>query len=225
MSIPAFRPTSDPAVIISRTTAFRTTWPNAAARFENRLEAAEDLASTPGKVTQLSPDIYQVKSQSNPLGSYTVTISARSCTCPDHGKHASHGVICKHRLAVALFVGWDDPTPLEQMQLNIHSAEAEKHKLYAAFMETHPEAQKNIDFSTFSSYPVLGSVAYEHPNQGLLNIPCLAGRGTFESYSNQSQPAQEMIQLVALVSEPFATAFTWNTRYLTTRADRFTPAL
>ena len=45
------------------------------------------------------PNIFFVKSESNPLGGYRVDLAAKTCTCPDSGR----GNVCKHRCAAWLY--------------------------------------------------------------------------------------------------------------------------
>jgi predicted nucleic acid-binding Zn finger protein len=215
MFTPALRLNSDPAVVTSRFQAFIATWPASANRFNQRLLLAQDMASTSGAVVQLDPDRYQVASQSKPDISYIVDLSAKSCTCPDHIAHAAAGVICKHRLAVALFVGWGDPTDVELQHMALAARQAEQRAGYIAFLSNHPYVSPfRVSFAEFCQYPRLGVVAYEHPLQGLLSIPCLAGPDFLDG-------GLMRVQVIALNGTPFADGL-WASFYRTCAADRFT---
>ncbi len=71
--------------------------------FEKRIERAQNLV-TRGEIIEVSPGRFRIQSESNPQGFYYVDTTKKSCTCPDAGKHPERP--CKHRLAVALYVGW-----------------------------------------------------------------------------------------------------------------------
>jgi predicted nucleic acid-binding Zn finger protein len=222
MFTPALRLNSDPAVVTSRFKAFISTWPVSANRFNQRLLLAQDLASTSGAVMQLGPDRYQVASQSKPGTSYIVTLSAKSCTCPDHIAHAGAGVICKHRLAVALYVGWGEPTEVERQHMAMAARQAEQRAGYITFLSSHPYVSPfHISFTEFCQYPRLGVVAYDHPLQGEISVPCLAG---VDFNENQDPQGALRVQVIALTGTPFVHGL-WATTYLTTAADRFTPGL
>lgn len=92
---------------------FRAHYQRAATVSGNRLNRAAAISSTAEMVeTTNDPDIYLVHSESNDLGIYTVNVREKTCTCPDHGKQAVHGIICKHRLAVAYLLNLIvPPTP------------------------------------------------------------------------------------------------------------------
>jgi hypothetical protein len=219
---PALRLNSDPAVVTSRFQAFVATWPASANRFNQRLMLAQDLASTSGAVVQLDPDRYQVASQSTPGGSYIVTLSTKSCTCPDHGAHAAAGVICKHRLAVALFVGWGEPTEVERQHMAVVARQADQRAGYIKFLSIHPYVSPfHIGFAEYCQHPRLGVIAYAHPLQGEISVPCLAGE---EFHENQDPRGALRVQVIALTGTPFVDGL-WATTYLTTAADRFTPGL
>jgi uncharacterized Zn finger protein len=89
------------------------------------------LLSRIGKAHQLvqagavawSPDIraHVVRSQSNELGAYTVSLADKSCTCPDQPR-APHGW-CKHLLAVAV-VGMADEYQARRAAASAVSREA-----------------------------------------------------------------------------------------------------
>ena len=85
----------------------RSQFPTIAPRIANRLVSAVRLASTPGAVSgDPLTGTYVVLSQSNQLGAYQVDISrfatAKSCTCPDHGRNGA-SIPCKHRLAAYIW--------------------------------------------------------------------------------------------------------------------------
>jgi hypothetical protein len=106
--------TVDQAALQLRAESFRVSFPQVvAASGELRLASAVNLAAA-GKVRSSgAAGVYIVQSESNPAGLYTVDTNSHSCTCPDHGHHSGAGVVCKHRLAVALASGWAEA---EQVQ-------------------------------------------------------------------------------------------------------------
>jgi hypothetical protein len=66
-----------------------------------RLERAIEIAARPGMIynARCNAGEFDVRA-SNGTGWYHVNTKARTCTCPDSHK----GHVCKHRLAVWLFV-------------------------------------------------------------------------------------------------------------------------
>jgi hypothetical protein len=72
--------------------------------FAKRLVRAVSIVNHSGTIFEIFPGVFQVKSESNPQGSYTVDTTKKTCTCPDAGRHPERR--CKHRLAVALYAGW-----------------------------------------------------------------------------------------------------------------------
>lgn len=92
---------------------FRAHYERTATLCGNRANRAATISSTAEMVeTTDDPDVYLVHSESNSLGMYTVNVREKTCTCPDHGRQAEHGIICKHRLAVAYLLNLIvPPTP------------------------------------------------------------------------------------------------------------------
>lgn len=66
-----------------------------------RIERAVEIAAKPGTIynAKCPPGEFDVRN-SKGNGWYRVSTKAKTCTCPDHIK----GHVCKHRLAVWLFV-------------------------------------------------------------------------------------------------------------------------
>jgi hypothetical protein len=101
----------------ARLAQFKSTYPKAAAASNGRAERAVQISTTVSMIeTDELPHCYLVHSESNPLGRYMVNTLAHTCTCPDSGKHAAAGVVCKHRLAVGYLTGFgaSKPAPVEQ---------------------------------------------------------------------------------------------------------------
>ena len=87
-----------PAVAVDAASQLQNRYPSLPAA---RLRRATDMVSNPETIEIVSETVFIVRSQSNPLlGSYTVNITEKTCTCPDFGKNPA--VPCKHRLAVAI---------------------------------------------------------------------------------------------------------------------------
>jgi hypothetical protein len=107
---------------------FRQKFPNLSRRLNGRLDAAVKILAT-GQIRHPDgfPDyVYQVPSQSNPLGSYQVDTQAHTCTCPDSGK----GNLCKHRLAVGMWANsLDWYTEYQQQTLAAAAAQAKADEL------------------------------------------------------------------------------------------------
>lgn len=72
--------------------------PQATARAGSRLDRGIRLFIADMVEPTNEPDIYIVRSESNPLGAYRVDLAAKTCTCPDSGR----GNACKHRCAAWL---------------------------------------------------------------------------------------------------------------------------
>jgi hypothetical protein len=82
---------------------FAQKYPAIAAACNGRIERAVKIATTAGACRESDqPGCYEVHSESNPRGWYTVDPAAKTCTCPDDGRNKTKGskAICKHRLAV-----------------------------------------------------------------------------------------------------------------------------
>jgi hypothetical protein len=102
-------------VAAERIAQFKAQFPRAAAASNGRAERAVQISTTVSMIeTTQDPHIYLVRSESNPAGRYTVDSQAKTCTCPDAGKHAATGVVCKHRLAVAYLTGFGQAQPAQQ---------------------------------------------------------------------------------------------------------------
>lgn len=101
-------------VAAARLTEFKSNYPRAAAASNGRAERAARLSEIAHLVeTTDAPGIFIVRSESNPLGTYTVNTLTKSCTCPDHGKFGPTGAICKHRLIVAYLTAFGRVQPTE----------------------------------------------------------------------------------------------------------------
>ena len=94
-----------PEEITARATRLQADFPSLLKEtgFTSHLLNAEAIANN-GKIFEVKPGVFRVQSQSNPEGSYTVDTTKKTCTCPAHGKYPD--THCKHRIAVALYVGW-----------------------------------------------------------------------------------------------------------------------
>ena len=95
-----------PDLIQTRAAQFTALWPAAAAKCGKRLARAVELANTEYVTPCADGSTYFVRSATDPDKSYSVNPAAHTCTCPDNSNYAG-GIICKHRLAVALLVGWE----------------------------------------------------------------------------------------------------------------------
>jgi hypothetical protein len=113
---------AEPEAVEKRASQFAAYWPGAAAKSIGRLQRAKVIA-TAGVIFYAGDGTYKVQSESNPLGTYLINPAAHSCTCPDHGKHGPEGIICKHRLALALAIGWEIAVTPEQTPAPIPTAE------------------------------------------------------------------------------------------------------
>jgi len=80
---------------------FEHYYPTWAERCNGRIERAVELCSMAGACRRGDlPGVFQVQSESNPRGSYTVDMNARTCSCPDFGRQPAGRAMCKHLLAV-----------------------------------------------------------------------------------------------------------------------------
>lgn len=100
-------------IVNERLAAFRDQFAQAAKVMNGRTERAARLASTPG-ACQYSGEgfTFQVRSETNGLGYYTVDLAAHTCTCPDHPGISAKKGICKHRLAIAIILNFTQPQDL-----------------------------------------------------------------------------------------------------------------
>jgi hypothetical protein len=80
---------------IEVTQQFVRTFPQAARKAGYRVERARELVVRGFVSATSDPQVFSVRSESNPLGSYRVDLGEKTCTCPDAGK----GNACKHRIA------------------------------------------------------------------------------------------------------------------------------
>ena len=80
---------------------FEHYYPTWAERCNGRIERAVELCSMAGACRRGDlPGVFQVQSESNPRGSYTVDMNARTCSCPDFGRQPAGRAMCKHLLAI-----------------------------------------------------------------------------------------------------------------------------
>jgi hypothetical protein len=89
-------------------------WPD----LETRAYRAAELVRR-GRVTRSADGSFNVKSQSNPRGSYRVDSEAGTCTCPDYPKapQVNGRPMCKHRMAVLMLLKLEEARiPAEETQ-------------------------------------------------------------------------------------------------------------
>jgi len=115
---------SHPVVIQLRRAYMLQQWPAVVRRAGARLDRAALIATTPGAIQPTSsPRIVRVQSERKPGEYYLVDIDQHTCTCPDHLAHSALGIICKHRLAVALAAGWVEESAPRTVYALINDAE------------------------------------------------------------------------------------------------------
>lgn len=188
---------------------FKSTWPATAARTgENRIRKARLIAEAQGAIIP-TPDqnIYMVRSDSNLLGQYRVDVKEKSCTCPDAGK----GNVCKHRLAVWMYI-----QIREKSQQEAKAGVKRQIEEFRAWKAAHPDSA-NIDFVDFRTHPHHGTVKYLHPLQGEITVEVLAT----DAYSGGTRRGQ-VIHVIALRGNPFSER-TFSTYRRETYPARFQP--
>lgn len=149
-SSPLSAPT--PEVITTRAALLVEHFPTLAKqpKFEQTITRAQAIAARTGAIVELQPGVFAVQSERQPETAYTVDTNAHTCTCPAHAKFPDR--TCKHRLAIALYVGWEQPAPAA-----------------APTVEAPPEVEPTAAAVHGHLNPV-GFVSYNHPFHGLVDI-------------------------------------------------------
>lgn len=188
---------------------FKATWPSTAARTgENRIQKARHIAETRGAIEHTpDPDVFMVRSDSNPRGKYRVDVKEKSCTCPDAGR----GNVCKHRLAVWMYIQIREKSLQEAQEIVTDQFDE-----FRAWKAAHPDSA-NIDFVDYRTHPHHGTVEYLHPLQGEITVEVLATN----EYSGGKRRGQ-IIHVIALRGNPFCDR-TFNSFRRETCPARFQP--
>ena len=131
-----------PEIATARLMEFKEKFPRQALASNGRAERAVSIATSPEHIKPIEgdPGRYLVCSESNSAGVYIVDVKAKSCTCPDHGKHSAEGAVCKHRLAVAYLTafGKETPTMAPEPSQAAAPAESTENKIIELLTGTNP---------------------------------------------------------------------------------------
>ena len=173
---------------------------------ENRIRKARLIAEARGAILPTpDPNIFLVRSDSNPLGQYRIDVQAKSCTCPDAGK----GNVCKHRLAVWMYI-----QIREKSQQEARDGVKRQVEEYRAWKDAYPDSP-NITFVDYHTHPHQSTVKYLHPLQKEINVEVLAT----DAYSGGARRGQ-VIHVIALRCNPFCDGV-FDTCHHTTYPARF----